>query len=429
MAVSTRLEYIHHMQQQRFGTVLIHFESITREDCLSLCEINEKFKGLLAYFGISSDKAMESDAQIRSLIGPDLTFERVFPKEYSKAKIDHIMGLCQVRHAIRNPTFLEQADTDTDTDTNANELSVLSRRLPRFKETLLFIICLVVTAIVIISLSSNTIDAPPAPMVDLASEPPLDNRKKWEPLVAPPSAELEELAVIDEPSRIPPAEVVPAIPPAEVVPAIPPVEVVPAIPPAAEVPTIPNNKPPRKARPKKSVKKTPNKTTANGKSQPKLPPVAILTPADKNKLLQYNSLAITKIQQKIYSPVSTKSALYFFNGMYKISGSSKALRSLANNITSNILSDARDAIKNQDIQALEVAIENLRNVARYILKIDFNIHNQSSYQKLLSRHHSRITRLESTLANNIEPGLLIEFKRALEELKQLLKGLCPNCKA
>ena len=84
LAVSTATDYVNFMLRHKISLVLINFDSINDEDCLSLHLINQIYKGSLTYFGISSDKTTKSDTKVRSLIGPDLTFEMVFPKTHSK---------------------------------------------------------------------------------------------------------------------------------------------------------------------------------------------------------------------------------------------------------------------------------------------------------------------------------------------------------
>lgn len=448
LAVSTATDYVNFMLRNKVSAVLINFDSISDDDCLSLHLVNQIYKSSLTYFGISSNESAENDAQVRSLIGPDLTFEMVIPKTYSKQQIDHLILLCQKRRAIQDPiTFVQPRPKDT----KAIELATILPRFSKFKVTRLLFIFFGVIVIVILSIITDIIFAPPVPNIDSTSEPTPDNNIQWQDFEKQSDIKVERQTVIALRPRLTPTEVNPStpknkpakIPVAEAIKATPkknPVkisvaEVIKATPknkpsklPVAEaIIATSKNKPVKKNQSIEPDKKTQEKATVDDKLKPELLTIATLTPSDKKELLQYNSLAITQIQQKFYSPISEKSSLYFFNEMYKISDSNITLSNLINNITGNILSDVVDAIKKQDMPALKVAGVHLRRVADYIRKLEVDIHNQPSYQNMLSRYRLNITNSELTLVNDIEPASHNAFKHELEEINLLLEELCKTC--
>lgn len=189
------------------------------------------------------------------------------------------------------------------------------------------------------------------------------------------------------------------------------------------------------ARPRETIKsselepKPASKVAQAEEPKVSVPKLTILTPSEKTKIAEFNALAITQIQQKKYVPASRKSALHFFNEIYKISGPNRTAKSLANNITSNILNDANSAIKQRDALALERAIENLRNFDSYLRNYTLDIHTQASYQRLLSRYYNNIMRSEPILTQEMDVKQRNEFRNALKKLRTLVRERCLDCSA
>lgn len=171
------------------------------------------------------------------------------------------------------------------------------------------------------------------------------------------------------------------------------------------------------------------KPSTKPKSKPTVPKLAILTSGQKNKISEYNTMAITQIQQKVYLPASRKSALHFFNKIYEIAGPNRTAKSLANNITGNILKDANEAIKHRNALKLERAIDNLRAFDNHIRSFTANIHTQASYQRLLNRYHETITRSEPILTQEMDVKKRNEFRSALKKLRRLITDICQTCTA
>jgi len=180
---------------------------------------------------------------------------------------------------------------------------------------------------------------------------------------------------------------------------------------------------------RESKKKEPSSTPAPPETVPPSRKVAILSAAQKQKVAQFHALAITQIQQKNYLSGSRKSALYYLNQIHELTGPNRTVKSLANNITGNILKDAANAIKYRDTLALERAVDHLRAIERHIRSLSPDIHQRVSYQRLLSRYHKSVTRSEPILGSDMTQEDKEYFRRALEHLRTLLKDLCEACSA
>ena len=490
--VDSGKEFASYIQRQHLSVAVIHFSNISAEDCLYINEINQQFRGKLTYFGIAGDYGLECDSDMRDLIGPEVAFEKVFQKNHNKTQLDHQILLFQRKLALARSNTLRPEpnvpSSQRSLTTPQPQPSVQKQPAPaparnakrskQLKTTQLIFACLVVSGALTLGYVVDLLSQLPAVPTSVAKStvPPKNPQasKTRKPPMPPPSPTYQR-SPIERPWPARPSVTEPSEPQllANSMPRLPistehsghrehdrengilvsqkplakldprkiePLSQIDATTNIASTTTsasaIPSTNTSEPIKPKEnalkkreSKKKEPSSTPAPPETVPPSRKVAILSAAQKQKVAQFHALAITQIQQKNYLSGSRKSALYYLNQIHELTGPNRTVKSLANNITGNILKDAANAIKYRDTLALERAVDHLRAIERHIRSLSPDIHQRVSYQRLLSRYHKSVTRSEPILGSDMTQEDKEYFRRALEHLRTLLKDLCEACSA
>jgi hypothetical protein len=472
------------LQKHPIKTVLIHFSELTAEDCVYLYEADQFSSETITYFGIGEGGDHPDDIGISDLIGDDLAFRKVFTRNHNAGQIHYQLRLFTKRLAIEDGGMNARPDRKLQQKEYAIAATAPADGWFGHIQPAQAVMGSLIIASLLTLAFSVLVVTPPQTETAVQFQPDdfspqiareREQGKHRQNLAkAPSDAQKLETNVVQrqqQAQRIQQSPVVATPKPVlrvtaktKPTPALPPVETKALAPvmaegsgqrqqeaPIAKVAPQPRETKAALTKSRKQIRQLPSlparnkalnsETTLSVASvmpkdltkgtRPYSPPASpkSLTAQEQQKLVELSALAVTQIQQGVYLPAERKSALYYFQQIYAISGSSQTAKSIAANMTGNILENAREAIRVGDIAALEESLSQLQGVASHFNSLSLDFHQHKSFQRMVSRYHASIAKMAPQLSQAPDTRNQGRLVVRMTELQRLIATLCQSCQS